>query len=305
MPDHQKGLVALYATIFLLATNGIFAKTLPLSSIDTTLYRACVAAAVLLPIAAWQKVSLRLRGAREISTMTVLGVLLIAHWVTFFEAMRVSTVAIGMTALYTYPVFTVLVEAVVSRKPISRQDMLVAACVFTGIYIISPLHAGSSDALLGIGWGIVSALSFALRNVAQRRLLRHRSPICSVLYQTFAGALVLIPFASAAPASIGPNDMLSLALLGVLFTAVPHTLLAVSLRHLRAKTVAFIGCLQPVLGALMALVVIGERPAWNVLVGAVFVLGGVVYETARSGAETKSPAPPGKAAPASTTTVGN
>lgn len=285
MSDHRKGLLAIYAAIFLLATNGIFAKSLPLSSIDITLYRAFVATFSLFIILSWQKVSLRLNSRRDLLIMVVLGIMLIIHWATFFEAMRVSTVAIGMTALYTYPVFTVAIEAFVSRRPVAKQDILVAISVCVGIYIISPLDTGSTVARAGIGWGLVSAMMFALRNVAQRRLLSHYSSLCAVFYQTLVGCLVLLPFFKTYPNALASDQLWWLVLLGILFTALPHTFLAVSLRYLKAKTVAFIGCLQPVLGAAMALIVIHEKPTWNVVAGAVFILGGVIYETVQTSAK--------------------
>ena len=279
MSDRHKGLGALYAAVALLATTGIFAKKIPLSSIDITLYRSLAAAAVLLVIAGALGISLRLRQCRDLGVLVLLGGVLIVHWVTFFQSMQISSVAIGMTALYTYPVFTLVVEAAAGRRLVALRDALVACGVFAGIYTIAPLHAQSNNVMLGMGWGLLSAAFFAIRNVAQRRLLSHYSPICSIFYQSMFGALLLTPWVTAAPSGIERPTGWGLAVLGVLFTAAPHTLLATSLKYLDAKTVAFIGCLQPVLGAVLAAAWIDELPPWNVVIGALLVLSCAIYET--------------------------
>ena len=96
MADRHKGLWALYAAIVLLAATGIFAKKIPLSPIDITVYRSVAAAAVLMVVAGVLGISLRVRQPRELGILVGLGGVLVLHWATFFQAMQVSSVAIGM-----------------------------------------------------------------------------------------------------------------------------------------------------------------------------------------------------------------
>ncbi|WP_142850774.1 DMT family transporter [Telmatospirillum sp. J64-1] len=291
MLDHHKGLAAVYASILLMATNGIFAKGLDLPALDITLYRSWVAALALLILAPLLRVSLRLHGLRDFWIMWGLGTLLVVHWATFFLAMQVSTVAIGMTALFTFPLFTVFIEGLVNRRPIALQDIVLSFCVLVGIYIISPLHLGTSDALAGVGWGVLSAIIFSIRNVAQRHLLSHQAPISIIFYQAGLGTLVLLPFLSVSPGEISLEETGWIVLLGILFTAIPHSLLALALRHLKAKTVAFLSCTQPVLGAAMAAALLNEWPSWNVMLGAAFILGAAAYETMHAGKAMPKEAP--------------
>jgi threonine/homoserine efflux transporter RhtA len=48
-------------------------------------------------------------------------------------------------------------------------------------------------------------------------------------------------------------------LLGTVFTALPHALIAASLRHLRAKTFSLIACMQPLYGVFLAIILLNEK----------------------------------------------
>jgi drug/metabolite transporter (DMT)-like permease len=280
--DSHKGLGAIYLTVLLLASNGLFAKGLTIGSIDITVIRGVIAAAALMLLAPFLNVHMYTVQKSDLIKLLALGLLLTVHWATFFEAMRVSSVAVGMTVLYTYPVFTVFFEALLHRRRVSLLDLSLAALVITGVVIISPIDGEQIAVLHGIGWGLVSAVTFALRNVLQRKICGHLPPVQAVAYQSLGGSLLMLPFFSAPALFQDGATLLYLLLLGVVFTALPHTLLATALRYLSAKTVSFIGCLQPLLGTLIALAVIGEHPPLNVVIGGFVIVSAAMLETMRS-----------------------
>lgn len=282
MAETHKGLIAIYLTVLLLATNGLFAKGLPLGSIDITVVRGVIAAITIAIFAPFLKLRLAGLQRRDFVTLVGLGLLLSVHWASFFEAMRVSSIAVGMTMLYTYPVFTVFFEAATERKRIELPDLFLAGLMMVGVFIISSPGQDDSGLLLGVGWGLFSAIIFALRNVLQRKLCRHIQPVAAVGCQSLAGSLLLLPFLNVGALRQDMSTMMYLLLLGVVFTAVPHSLLATALKHLSAKTVSFIGCLQPILGALIALAVLRETPGLNVIIGGTIIVSVAMLETMKS-----------------------
>ncbi len=282
MTDTHKGLIAIYLTVLLLATNGLFAKGLPVGSIDITVIRGIIAAITLVVLAPFLRVRLSDIRRNDHFTLIFLGLLLTVHWASFFEAMRVSSVAVGMTMLYTYPIFTVFFEALVERKRVELPDLVLAGLMIVGIFTISSPGQGDSNLLLGVAWGLLSAVTFAMRNVLQRKRCRHIQPVAAVGYQSLAGSLLLIPFLNFESLHQDTSTMMYLLLLGVVFTALPHTLLATALKYLSAKTASFIGCLQPVVGALIALAVIGEIPTINVIIGGAIIVSAAMLETMKS-----------------------
>ncbi len=195
--------------------------------------------------------------------------------------MQLSGVAIGMIALYTYPIFTVFLEPFFKGHKINGLDITLAAVMLLGIIILVPELDLSNRTTEGIGWGVFSALLFALRNILQRHYLSAYGGDTSILYQGFVAAIAVSPFISNFDPQLAPPDLLKILILGALFTALPHALFASSLRYLSAKTVGLIACLQPVYGTLLAWLVLHEQPTATVLLGGGIILFTAAVETYR------------------------
>jgi drug/metabolite transporter (DMT)-like permease len=208
-----------------------------------------------------------------------LGILLAAHWVSYFYAMQVSSVAIGVIALYTYPVITVFLEPLFHGERPHIIDIMSSIAVLFGIYLIVPDFSLDNSVTIGVLSGVFSALMMSLRNIMQRRYFSAYAASHALFYQTFVVALVLYFFSDTAVASIAESQWWLLLLLGVAFTALPHTLFANALLHLKAKTVSLIACVQVVYAAIFAAVILGEWLTWNVVAGGLIVLSAAMYES--------------------------
>ena len=80
---------------------------------------------------------------------------------------------------------------------------------------------------------------------------------------------------------ISARDYLLLLLLGVFTTAGAHTLLIAALKRLPAKTVAMLGCMQPVIGACFAWLILDEHISLFVAIGGAVILAVATYESIR------------------------
>ena len=283
MNSSINGLISLYAAIFLLAGNGYFAKGISIDVLDITAYRSILAALALFFFLALKRQKMRLVSPSHYPLSIALGLLLGIHWVTFFYSMRISTVALGMTVLYTYPIITVFLEKLFFNNAIRLYDVVVAVAVLVGVGLMATAGDGLEGGNIeGVLVGLLSALCFACRNVTQQRYMRGYPAYLTIFYQVLVIGVVFLPFVEAGAADLfeQPSDnLLKLLLLGFVFTALPHSLLANSLRTISAKSVALIGCLQPVIGTVIAFLLINDQPSIQVIVGAVIVLVGAVSET--------------------------
>lgn len=279
------GLISLYLAIFLLAGNGYFAKGISIDVLDITVYRSIVAALALFLFLSIKRESIRLKAPSHYPLSLALGLLLGVHWVTFFYSMRISTVALGMTVLYTYPVITVFLEKIFFNNAIRLYDVVVAIAVLIGVGLMATAGSGLEGGNIeGVLFGLLSSFCFACRNVTQQRYMRGYPAYLTIFYQVIVVGIVFLPFVEIGAfdlAEHATDDFYKLLLLGVFFTALPHSLLANSLRTISAKSVALIGCLQPVFGTVIAFMLIGDQPSIQVMVGAVIVLLGAVSETVR------------------------
>ena len=281
MDEKRKSLLGLHASNILFACTGLFSKLIPLPAIDITALRCLIAAGVLLVIITLIKRKILLSGLRDWLLMGLCGLLMCLHWVTFFHAMQVSTVAVGMIALYTYPIITVFLEPFWQGQRPHRADLLCGVAVLAGVCLLVPDFSLRSSAVLGLFWGAVSALAFALRNVLQRHYLARYRGDTSMFYQTLIAGLAALPFVQHDPRSLTSSIWLQLGLLAFFCTAVPHSMFAGSLRELKAKTAGLISCLMPVYGVALAWLVLGEAPSLATVLGGLVIVGAAAFESRR------------------------
>ena len=282
MDEKRKSLIGLHASNILFAGTGLFSKLIPLPAIDITALRCLMAAGALLVIITLIKRKVLLAGLRDWLLMGLAGLLMCLHWVTFFHAMQVSTVAVGMIALYTYPIITVFLEPFWQGQRPHRADLFCGAAVLAGVCLLVPDFSLRSSTALGLFWGAVSALAFALRNVLQRHCLAQYRGDTSMFYQALIAGLAALPFVQHDPGSLTLSIWVQLGLLAFFCTAVPHSMFAGSLRELKAKTAGLIGCLMPVYGVALAWLVLGEAPTLTTVFGGLVIVGAAAFESCRA-----------------------
>ena len=279
MNDAPKALIAVHASVLIFGLTALFSKLILLSAVEITLLRSVFAALVIAAVIVWQKQSLSLYRTKDYGIVTLLGALLAAHWVTYFHAMQVSSVAVGVIALYTFPVITVFLEPIFNGERPHLKDVISAIFVFFGIYLLVPEFSLDNDIAQGILWGVFSAFCFALRNVLQRHYFKGNSASHSLLYQTLITFIVVLPFSYQIISDVSLFQWGQLAVLGVFFTALPHTLFAFSLLSLKATSVSLIACTQVVYATLFAAILLGEQPEFATIIGGLIVISVAMYES--------------------------
>ncbi|MGH1485817.1 MAG: DMT family transporter [Cellvibrionaceae bacterium] len=281
MPTYPVYLI-LYVGIILLSTNGLFAKGIPLDATSITQIRSVIAAIGIIVYLLIFKRAFWISDNKKLMGVYGLGILMGLHWVTFFHAMQVATIAIGMIALYTFPVMVVFMEALVHRSIPHWKDLLSAVLVLLGIVLMAGGDSVSLDStrLQGVFWGVISAFLFASRNIIQKYYFADVASEKLMLHQVIAISVMLLLFVdTTAVSELASISWIKLIVLGLLTTAGAHTLLVMSYKNLPAKTVAMISCLQPVIGALLAWLFIKEQPTLFIVIGGAIILSVAVYES--------------------------
>ena len=281
MQPRRRSLLELNTAVLLWAGTALFSKWIALPALEITAYRSVAAALALLAVLAWQRQSLRPQSRRDFWLLLGGGVTLGLHWVTYFQSMQVSTVAVGILALHTYPVMTALVEPALFKERLHGIDVLLGLVVLAGVAVLVPDFSLDSSITRGVLLGILSAACFAARNILTRPVVKTYGGGTVMLYQLIVTVVMLVPVAIFAGTPVDSRSVAQLAVLGIFFTALPHTLFTNSLRHLSAKTVGVISTLLPIYGTITAALLLGEVPAPRTIVGGVIILAAVTVETWR------------------------
>ena len=278
----RSGLIELHVAVLLFGGTALFSKLIPLGALDITLLRCAVAAVILALIVKSTGTQLRLKTQKDYFVAVGLGIIVSLHWVTYFASMQLSSVAIGMIAFFTYPVMTVLIEPIFTGTRLKLADLISGISVLCGVSLLIPEATLGNDVTLGIVIGILSAMLFTARNLLHKRYFSEYSGAQAMFYQTAVAVPFLLPWHQADISAIDNNVWWLILLLGIFFTAAPHALFTSALRQLSAKTVSLVSCLQPLYGALLALLLLGEELALNTIMGGALVVITAIYETQQS-----------------------
>jgi drug/metabolite transporter (DMT)-like permease len=273
-------LFALHAAVALFGFAGLFGKWLALSPVAIVLGRTAIAAVALgiFRLRSHERAPFDVR-------LIANGVVLALHWLAFFAAIQVSTVAIGMLGYASFPLFTLAAERVFLARRLRRREGVTALLVTGGLVLLVPELSLSNPVVQGLAWGLVSGFTFALIVVMNRRWTASRTAIDIAFWQNLLAAMVLFPFMWAAPweiGSIGAREIVLLLVLGLVCTAFAHTLFIGALAVVSAHTASVIAALEPAYGIVLALAFLGEVPGPRTLAGGALIVAAAVVATRRS-----------------------
>lgn len=279
MQSQQQSLIYLHIAVLLFGGTALFAKLIGLSALDITAYRAAIAGLAICVLLSLQRKPIKLHRAKDYVIAILLGVAVGIHWVTYFAGMQLAGITVGMLAFFTYPVITVFLEPLFNKSKPKTKDIISAVVVIFGIYLLIPNVNLGDDITLGVLTGVVSALFFALRNITHKRYFSEYGGPQTMFYQTLVASLMLCAFIEVPITEINDTDLILLLIAGVVFTAMPHSLFAASLKHLSAATAGLISCLQPLYGTILAIIILHERPSVMTLIGGALIVSAACFET--------------------------
>ena len=272
----RNALLAIHLGALLFGLSGIFGKLAATTPEMIAGGRAFFAVLALgLATLLWRRTDSSRPSWPQLARLVLGGLLLGSHWLAFFEAVKISGVAIATLGFASFPAFTVLLEGTLFRERTRPVEFLMVALVCLGLILVTPEFSLGSDATLGLLWAILSGLLFALLSLLNRASTHGLDPIQAALYQNVTVLVVFMPLAAPLVPSLRPLDWLWLAMLGIFCTGLAHSLFVASLRVLKARTTAVIFALEPVYGILFAWWLFSEQPTLRMLAGGLLIISAI------------------------------
>ena len=270
--DPWMDLAGIHLAVFLFGFAGLFPRWIALPSVAIVFGRTFFAAIVL---GAWVRPFSRkvpLPGRTDSLLLVASGVILAFHWVAFFQSVKVSTVAIALLSYSCFPVFLVLIEPLLFRERFRRRNLLFALIALLGVFLIVPGSGRSDPGFHGIFWGLASGLTFAVLMLINRGLTVRHSAAAIAFFQDLVAAVALAPFLFAGNVRFTLVHVGRLMILGVICTAVAHTLFIRGMRRVRAQTAGILALGEPLYGIILAYWLLGEIPGILTILGGALIL---------------------------------
>lgn len=274
----------MHIAIVLYGFTAILGKLIDLPGITIVVYRMGITMLSLLLIPGAVKEALSLPRKVQLK-IAFIGVLMAIHWVTFFQAIKLSNVSITLSCLASTALFTSLFEPLFFRRRIQWYEMLLAAMVIVGFLFI--FDVAGERYWLGMLVSVFSAITIALASVINKSVVEEVENVFSItLIEFVAGVSVLLlvfplylqffPETPIVPRS--GMDWFYLIVLALLCTTLAYSLTMLALRHVSAYTTTLSINLEPIYGMLMAAFLFQENEelSWGFYIGAAIILASVV-----------------------------
>jgi drug/metabolite transporter, DME family len=270
------GAASLWATVGIFTTRLYAAGFAPL---ELASVRSAVGFAAVALYAAVRRPAAFRPGWRTVPFLAGYGILGYALFtLTFFAALERTSVSIAVALLYTAPAFVLLMSAVLWRERVGRTRLCALALVLGGVVLVTGaasvvLHGDAPLTPLALSLGVAAGATYALYTVLSKIATQRVSPDAALLWSFgFAAAALALVAPPHAPFVRAPEHALLLIGIGIVPTLLPYALYLRGLRALRASTASMLAAVEPVIAAVLAALLLGERLTGLQALGIVLVV---------------------------------
>ncbi len=273
-------LLLLLATLFI-STSSVLGRYIKLPIEVIIWFRASIALIFLYTFLKLKKVNLKIQSPTEYLPFFLGGLFMGLHWITYFYALKLSNVALGVLSLYTFPVIIILLEPLILKVKFQSIHIIFGILILVGLYILTPTFDLENGQAKGILFGVFSAFCYAFRILIVKKHAAKYDGTVLMFYQVIIISVLLFPVLFYMDLSGLKTQWPFLLLLGLLTTAVGHSMLLHSLKFFSATTTSIISSMQPVYGIIMGFLFLSEIPKLNTFIGGSLILATVLFESLR------------------------
>lgn len=271
--EYRKSLISLHIAVMLFGLSAVLGQFVTAPAVIVAGGRVICSVLLLFLLSIAGRASLKLKSRKDYGIAVFAGTILAVHWTTFFQAIQSSSVAIGTITFSTFPLFLTFLEPLLFQEKLKVKSVLSAAVLLLGVFITIPEFSMENQITIGIIWGMVSSLSYAVLSLANRYLSRSYAARTVCLYEQGTAAVALLPAMFLVKTSWTPQNILGIAAIGFICTAFAHSLYVAAQRKVKAQTAGIISGMETVYGIVYALFFLGEVPGIRELIGSTVILG--------------------------------
>ncbi len=282
----KKALLQLHIAVFLAGFTAILGVLIKLNEGLLVWYRLLLTVIALFILHYFNN-QLKKLPLKEALKIAGVGVIVAAHWVTFYGSVKYANVSVALVCFSATSFFTALFEPLILKKRINFIELLLGVMAIIGIYIIFDFHPQYK---VGIVFGILSAMGSALFPIFNKIFLEKHTPQTVTLYELSGGLIALtalIPiYLLQFPARYylpTLSDWAWLLVLALLCTVLSFNLQLNALKKVSAFTTNLTYNLEPVYGIILAFIFFKENEYLNnsFYIGLIFILGAIVLQMIR------------------------
>jgi drug/metabolite transporter (DMT)-like permease len=262
MSESLRAWLQIHFCVLLWGFTAILGKAITLPAMPLVWWRMTLVTAALLVVPGFWKGIAKL-SLRQMATFTGIGVVVSLHWLTFYEAIKLSNASVAATCMALAPVLIAVIEPFIVGSRFEPRELFFGIAIVPGVALV----VGGTPAAMrtGIAVGVLSAFFVAVFGSLNKRFVHQGDALCITGLEMGAGVVVLgvisplLPISERAFVLPSRHDAILLLILALGCTLLPFALSLVALRHLTAFTTGLAVNMEPVYAILLAMIFFSEQ----------------------------------------------
>ncbi|TVZ17334.1 DMT family transporter [Maribacter sp. MAR_2009_72] len=274
--DRLQNLLHLHFIVFIWGFTAILGKLITIDSLPLVWSRMGLATLFISLYIYFSKFNIKV--SKKTFVWLLLGGIVVAlHWVTFFLAIKVSTVSVALAMMSTGAFFTALMEPFWYKRKIITYEIFFGLLVIIGLYLIFKVE---TQYMYGMVIALISAFLAAVFSLINGKLVQTHKPSVISFYELGIGVVFLSVVLlikgdlNMSLVQLTSMDWIYLLILAIICTAYAFIASVKIMRVLTPYTVMLTTNLEPVYGILLAWFIFGTEEEMKPMfyVGACIIL---------------------------------
>lgn len=267
--------------VILLGFTGVLGKLIDCGSTVLVWYRMLIAFVFLLAYIYFTS-NFKISKKNFIQILGI-GFVVAAHWLFFFESIKVSNVSVAVVCMGTSSLFSTFLEPLILKRKIKLRELVLSVVVLFAIGLA--LNADFSY-VLGFIYGIVAAFLATLFTILNALYVNKVSSEKITLIEMLGGFLIISVYLlfsdeiTFSDLNISTKDIIYLIILGGVCTSFAFVISVEVMKFLSPYNVIMAVNLEPVYSVLLALFIFGESENMNLsfYIGGILIIAAVSFD---------------------------
>lgn len=278
--DKLKNQLHLHFIVFIWGFTAILAALISIDAMSLVWFRVLIASVTLFVFLKVKKTSFDEKPG-DLMKFFLGGVLIAIHWITFFHAIKISTISTTLISMSSSAFFVVLLQPLFGNKKISLFELILAVITIIGFVIIFNVEKVYTK---GIIYALISAFLLAVFSIYNSKLVKNYRASKIAFYELFFAFLfvtIVLFIRGSFKVSffeLSKFDWIFIIILATICTAYPFVVATDLLKKMSAFTMVLTNNLEPVYGIILAVIIFGdkEKMSYQFYIGAVLIFFSVL-----------------------------
>lgn len=199
---------------------------------------------------------------------------------TYYTAMRYTSLAVAGVLLYTAPIFVMLLSALLFRETVTKKKLLALVLAFLGCALVSGIGTDSRVSTTGLLWGLGAGITYALYSIFGRFAIDRGYGSWTMTFWSFvlcfAVSCFFCDWRLLGTVWTTPVEICWAAAMGITTGFLAYVFYGLGLERMEGSRASILASVEPVVAALFSVLLFHEPMGIGGVAGMVLVLSAIV-----------------------------